>query len=81
MEHKWVHPIIGKATDTACYRKSILAILVKCGNASTAVVNDIRMKVYKSAIVLNDIPTVTNNCMDSCWLENTDSSLDPRYAS
>ncbi|ETI48918.1 hypothetical protein F441_22505 [Phytophthora nicotianae CJ01A1] len=23
MERKWVHPIIGKATDTACYRKSI----------------------------------------------------------
>jgi len=31
--------------------------------ATAASVDDIRVKVYKSAIVLNDIPIVTNNCM------------------
>ncbi|GMF18147.1 unnamed protein product [Phytophthora lilii] len=28
-----------------------------------AAVNDIRVSVYKSPLVMNDIPTVTNNCM------------------
>ncbi|KAI9991439.1 hypothetical protein PInf_019120 [Phytophthora infestans] len=36
--------------------------VLKYGNAST-VANDIRVRVYKSSIVLNDIPIVTNNCM------------------
>ncbi|ETK88013.1 hypothetical protein L915_07663 [Phytophthora nicotianae] len=36
--------------------------VLKYRNASTEV-DDIRVKVYKSSIVLNDIPIVTNNCM------------------
>ncbi|KAI9980195.1 hypothetical protein PInf_026680 [Phytophthora infestans] len=36
--------------------------VLKYRNAST-VVNDIRVKVYKSSIVMNDIPIVTNSCM------------------
>eukprot|EP00644_Phytophthora_capsici_P010485 jgi/Phyca11/116488/e_gw1.30.151.1 len=36
--------------------------VLKYRNASSEV-NDIRVKVYKSSIVLNDIPIVTNNCM------------------
>ncbi|POM66402.1 Hypothetical protein PHPALM_17741, partial [Phytophthora palmivora] len=36
--------------------------VLKYRNVSNAV-NDIRVKVYKSSIVLNDIPIVTNNCM------------------
>lgn len=36
--------------------------VLKYRNASSEV-DDIRVKVYKSSIVLNDIPIVTNNCM------------------
>ncbi|KAG6614819.1 RAN GTPase-activating protein 2 [Phytophthora cinnamomi] len=34
-------------------------------------VDDIRVKVYKSAIVLNDIPIVTNNCMGELLASKT----------
>eukprot|EP00644_Phytophthora_capsici_P006510 jgi/Phyca11/118349/e_gw1.36.223.1 len=34
-------------------------------------VNDIRVKVYKSSIVLNDIPIVTNNCMGELLASKT----------
>ncbi|KAK1942616.1 hypothetical protein P3T76_006115 [Phytophthora citrophthora] len=34
-------------------------------------VNDVRVKVYKSSIVLNDIPIVTNNCMGELLANKT----------
>ncbi|KAG6597912.1 RAN GTPase-activating protein 2 [Phytophthora cinnamomi] len=46
-----------------------LAVL-RYRNASDNV-DDIRVKVYKSAIVLNDIPIVTNNCMGELLASKT----------
>ncbi|KAL7997474.1 putative jacalin-like lectin domain-containing protein [Plasmopara halstedii] len=40
----------------------IIRAVLRYRNASDSL-SDVRVKVYKSAIVLNDIPTVTNNCM------------------
>lgn len=39
-------------------------------NASTSL-DDVRVKVYTSAIVLNDIPVVTNNCMGELLASKT----------
>ncbi|KUF96809.1 RAN GTPase-activating protein 2 [Phytophthora nicotianae] len=44
--------------------------VLKYRSVSTEV-NDIRVKVYKSAIVLNDIPVVTNNCMGELLASKT----------
>ncbi|KAL3664383.1 hypothetical protein V7S43_010706 [Phytophthora oleae] len=44
--------------------------VLKYRNASSEV-NDIRVKVYKSSIVLNDIPIVTNNCMGELLANKT----------
>ncbi|KAF1780614.1 Jacalin-like lectin domain [Phytophthora cactorum] len=43
-------------------------------NTPNAAVNDIRVTVYSSAIVLNDIPTVTNNCMGELLATKTMSA-------
>ncbi|KAG2844908.1 hypothetical protein PC113_g18307 [Phytophthora cactorum] len=49
-------------------------------NTPNAAVNDIRVTVYSSAIVLNDIPTVTNNCMGELLATKTMSAAyETRY--
>ncbi|KAK1942610.1 hypothetical protein P3T76_006109 [Phytophthora citrophthora] len=44
--------------------------VLKYRNVSSEV-NDVRVKVYKSSIVLNDIPIVTNNCMGELLANKT----------